>query len=307
MSNSYKQYKNLVFEGGGVKGAAYAGVVDVLDQQGLLDPIERVAGTSAGSMTAALLAIGSGSTGLKESILNSDFNLFTKDSGWIIADLERLFKKFGVHSGKKFEEILKGFINQYTGNPELTFAELEQKVYEEPNRYKHLAVVAANLSTQNNDVFDSDRTPDIPIWKAVRCSMSIPFIFEPFVIQGNYYADGGLGWVYPIDIFDKKDEQGEAIINTETLGFYLLAESQIGHPGYMPVKTEINSLKDASAAIFNFLINNSNAKHIHKKDMSRTVFISDLGFSATDFNISRENIHRLIESGREATMNFLNL
>ena len=38
-------FTNLVFEGGGVKGVAYGGVLEVLDQQGILNQIQNVAGT----------------------------------------------------------------------------------------------------------------------------------------------------------------------------------------------------------------------------------------------------------------------
>ena len=34
-------FKNLVFEGGGVKGIAYVGAMEVLDREGILNNIER--------------------------------------------------------------------------------------------------------------------------------------------------------------------------------------------------------------------------------------------------------------------------
>ena len=51
-SNDTSKYhfRNLVFEGGGVKGIAYVGALEVLDQEGILKDIKRVAGTSAGAM-----------------------------------------------------------------------------------------------------------------------------------------------------------------------------------------------------------------------------------------------------------------
>jgi len=52
------QFKNLVFEGGGVKGIAYAGATKVLDEKNMLNSLVRVAGTSAGAITAALLSVG---------------------------------------------------------------------------------------------------------------------------------------------------------------------------------------------------------------------------------------------------------
>lgn len=49
---------SLVFEGGGVKGVAYAGAYKVLKEQtGLLDKLHWVAGSSAGAMTALLVAL----------------------------------------------------------------------------------------------------------------------------------------------------------------------------------------------------------------------------------------------------------
>ena len=50
-------FKNLVFQGGGVKAYVYHGVLQVLDEEGILPQIERVAGTSAGALQAAMLCL----------------------------------------------------------------------------------------------------------------------------------------------------------------------------------------------------------------------------------------------------------
>ncbi|MBQ0128550.1 MAG: patatin-like phospholipase family protein, partial [bacterium] len=42
-------FRNLVFEGGGVRGIAYAGALEVLEEEKILRKIKRVAGTSAGA------------------------------------------------------------------------------------------------------------------------------------------------------------------------------------------------------------------------------------------------------------------
>lgn len=49
-------FKNLVFHGGGVRAFAYHGALPVLEEHGILPQIARVAGTSAGAMTAALVS-----------------------------------------------------------------------------------------------------------------------------------------------------------------------------------------------------------------------------------------------------------
>jgi len=51
-------FRNLVFEGGGVKGIAYVGAMKVLENEKILQNISRVGGTSAGSINAVLFAAG---------------------------------------------------------------------------------------------------------------------------------------------------------------------------------------------------------------------------------------------------------
>ena len=55
MPDAYR-FRNLVFEGGGVKGVAYVGALNELHKRGILDSIERVGGTSAGAINAVLLS-----------------------------------------------------------------------------------------------------------------------------------------------------------------------------------------------------------------------------------------------------------
>ena len=49
-------YKNLVFKGGGIRGISYIGALEILEKYGILSQIDRVAGTSAGAITATLVS-----------------------------------------------------------------------------------------------------------------------------------------------------------------------------------------------------------------------------------------------------------
>ncbi|KAL8586396.1 hypothetical protein ACOMHN_023011 [Nucella lapillus] len=51
-------FDNLVFEGGGAKGAAYIGALKYLEECGVLGQIRRFGGASVGAMTAMCLACG---------------------------------------------------------------------------------------------------------------------------------------------------------------------------------------------------------------------------------------------------------
>jgi NTE family protein len=51
-------YKNLALEGGGVRGLAYAGALEVLEQKDILRNVERVAGSSAGAIAGLMISLG---------------------------------------------------------------------------------------------------------------------------------------------------------------------------------------------------------------------------------------------------------
>lgn len=51
-----KLYRNLVFKSGGVRGIAYMGALEILDEYKIVDNIQRVAGTSVGAIAATLVS-----------------------------------------------------------------------------------------------------------------------------------------------------------------------------------------------------------------------------------------------------------
>ena len=87
MSSTEYQFHNLVFEGGGVKGIAYAGALEVLQEKGILPLIERVAGTSAGAITAALLAVGFTPAEIRSTLSQTDVAEFKDDSFFFLFNL----------------------------------------------------------------------------------------------------------------------------------------------------------------------------------------------------------------------------
>jgi NTE family protein len=69
-------FRNLVFEGGGVKGIAYVGAMQVLEEEGILQDIKRVGGTSAGAINATLFALGFTNIQVRNILKKLDFNNF---------------------------------------------------------------------------------------------------------------------------------------------------------------------------------------------------------------------------------------
>jgi len=88
------QFRNLIFEGGGVKGIAYVGAMQVLEQRGILKDIRRAGGTSAGAINALLFALGFDIPSQRQILESTEFKKFMDDSFGVIRDIRRLAKLF---------------------------------------------------------------------------------------------------------------------------------------------------------------------------------------------------------------------
>ena len=92
-------FRNLVFEGGGVKGIAYVGATEVLEKKGILPSIARVGGTSAGAINALLVGLNYSPTETKQILSQLDFQSFLDDEWGVIRDTNRLLTDYGWYTG----------------------------------------------------------------------------------------------------------------------------------------------------------------------------------------------------------------
>ncbi len=118
-------FKNIVFEGGGVKGVAYVGAMQVLKDEGILPNIIRVGGTSAGAINATLFALGFTTAQTRKILKTLDFNNFADDSWGKLRDINRLVNKFGWNKGDFFHKWISKHINTMLGSPDATFRDLK--------------------------------------------------------------------------------------------------------------------------------------------------------------------------------------
>lgn len=104
MPHSKYPFRNLIFEGGGVKGIAYSGALAVLEQRGILRRIKRVGGASAGAINASLLAIGYSLGEIRDILANLDFRNFMDDDWGVLRNAKRLIRDFGWYKGDFFRQ-----------------------------------------------------------------------------------------------------------------------------------------------------------------------------------------------------------
>ncbi|MEO0897333.1 MAG: patatin-like phospholipase family protein [Bacteroidota bacterium] len=287
---------NLVFEGGGVRGIAYGGAIEAWAKADLLSHIKGVAGTSAGAITACAVALKYSAVEISNIIAHMDLASFEdKDREF------RRMKDFGLYEGEVFlawigELIANSTIGQ--GKTDLTFEELVAR------KGMDLKVYATDLFTQSLKEFSVHTTPSVPIAEAVRASMSIPLYFDAWKFSNNnpddhFYVDGGVMYNFPIGAFDKPEE-GKP--NTETLGFNLMNLS--GQEVFTPF--EHGDFGKYTKSLLNTLLYTQIvALEKSVTDSNRTVTIDHLGVGATDFEIDRATKNKLLQSGWDITVAFL--
>ncbi|HSN17065.1 MAG TPA: patatin-like phospholipase family protein [Gammaproteobacteria bacterium] len=316
------QFRNLVFEGGGVKGIAYAGAIQVLEAQGILPNITRVAGTSAGAITATLLALGAGSKDIADVVGGTDFREFMDSSLLPTSNIWRLVKDYGWYKGDAFALWMQRILKQRTGDAGTTFAQL-RALRAKGGAFRDLYMVGTDLSRQLALTFSADDTPNVPIWYATRTSMSIPLFFQAVMAGGDVRVDGGVSWNYPIDMFDyqrfledprkgvKPDYPtlyaADQVFNKETLGFRVDTADEIAAEkrDWNSPPDKVDNVADYIKALVGFMLDTANKTHLHDNDWHRTVFIDAAGISATDFGLSQAQIKTLIANGVAGATNYL--
>ncbi|CAH1246162.1 Hypp7665 [Branchiostoma lanceolatum] len=200
-------FENLVIEGGGARGVAYVGALRVLESAGILQNIKRVAGVSAGAITATFVAMGLSCADVAEQA-DVDLGKILISGGYLqtLVKPVNLYWRYGWETGDGFYAFFGGILEKFTrkdgrpGNPDITFKQLYKMSGIE------LCIVVTNLDQMTEEYCHVKTTPELPIRKAVRMSMSIPGLFQPVLTDYHghkeFYVDGGVVCNYPLHSFD---------------------------------------------------------------------------------------------------------
>ena len=175
---------DLVFEGGGVKGIGLAGAYATIAERGFTP--HGVAGTSAGAITAALVAAGYTADELADLVATMPYAEF-KDRAWedrlpLVGHGLSVLLDRGIYEGEAFH----AWIAEKLAAKGITrFGQLVDPDAEDPAQRYRLRVIASDVTHRRMLVLPNDAhllglDPDeLEIAYAVRMSMSIPFFFEP--------------------------------------------------------------------------------------------------------------------------------
>jgi len=314
MHEKLSNYTKIALEGGGVLGIAYVGALLELEAEhpDFLDQIDGVAGTSAGSIIALMLALRVDPHTMNQVMWDLSFPDF-EDRGNIFQGLNR----YGLHPGtfalELFENIITGdepkTPNQnagetgritFPGNKDATFADLKAR------GGRNLRIFAGNLNRKSLQEFSWDATPDVSLARAVRASMSIPIFFEAYQMQVHdtgagdvssgetdeidTFVDGGVLYNYPYTAFG---EEGE------TLGMFFKQE---GSRVPIPKGKPITYLKALVGTLLQSRYTYAETEDVVKEN---TIYIDPDGIRAVDFDLTDAQKKTLEKNGMAAVTNFL--
>lgn len=206
----------IVLKGGGPRGLAYLEALLALEEEGLLNDVRKVAGTSAGSITAAIFALDPHLRNVealnnlntldfldavpgKEPLLNSVLkgkeaqNFWEKmvavgKEMWNPIKVYQAFSKLeGICAGENLLQWIEGEIFKRTGIPHCTFGELRKEI-QKGKGYLHLHVFATRLEASDENRIhrfssEDSQWDNIVISDAIRASASIPGVFKPFIVR----------------------------------------------------------------------------------------------------------------------------
>lgn len=287
----------LIMKGGGVKGLAFAGAIEVLAQSGY--KFNTFVGTSAGSVGAVLLAAGFSPSDLQGALRGQEFRAF------LDASLPLAIANFIVHGGLYPGRSLRTWVERllWSRFDATQYPVVQMKSFAE--RFGNRVVVFATHPRLGTLTFDSaGSNATTAAAHAVRLSSSIPGFFIPEKHDGTRIYDGGLLNNFPIEVYQRIQRENRDRSRGENSDGQ--AESDdfiamyIGRPvGYRPeAKWWFREVLDIMLARDDTI-----QLQTHR---SRTVIIDAHPIGATDFKLSDTEKDLLVEAGREAAWRFLN-
>jgi predicted acylesterase/phospholipase RssA len=188
--------KHLVITGGGPYGLCSFGILGHLKEQGVFDPdqIESVYATSIGCMVGLFMVLKNISyEEIREYVIHKPVcEQFALTSDHIF----NLYSNKGVYDGiDVVKRFLEPIFHAENISPEVTMREF----------YEHSGVSLNFICSDVNNGFaeyriSHDTHPDLPIYKAIAASASIPMVFYPVHVGDACLVDGGAVANYPLHI-----------------------------------------------------------------------------------------------------------
>lgn len=271
-------YDTLCLSSGGIYGISFIGAIDYLIEENIinLNNIKNFVGTSVGALFLFLLVIGYSIKDINDIIINFNFNKLQTE-----INIDEILNNFGINNGSKFCFTIQFFLKKKLNLDDITFNELYQKTN------VNFTVIGTNFSKGEEKIFNHINTPNMSILTAVRISISIPIIFTPVLYNNEYYVDGALSNIFPINHCNQ--------------------ETTISINLTYPENYEINNIIDIFLNSLNIIAKTISCKNkYYINDNIINIYNDNSSLVSFNFNVTLEDKIKLIKLGRDSTINHIN-
>lgn len=305
-------FKNClgVFQGGGCKALSFVGAYKECNARGVF--FSQVAGTSAGSIIAALISAGATPEYLESIIKETEFNSFKKEVDEKLSSSEykftRLFlsclwnkkskyitkfiKYFGLYSSSEIDNWLETHLKKLlniNSSEKVKFSDLNIP----------LTIVATELGSTKPKIWSNENSPEASVSYAVRCSCTIPFFFQP--VDGQY-VDGGIISNLPSFVMNNgvKHNFEKLLCFTFSPEVNKQSKSMVTNNN-QPILTNDSYLKKLISSIIDgsVHIQNELQPNLH------IIQIENLPLSTVDFDkINEDSLLEMFKAGENAAIKF---
>jgi NTE family protein len=304
-----------IFEGSGMKAITFAGALQAAADVAGIEKWVNVAGTSAGSIVATLLAAGYKADDIRVILREANYRSFAR-FGLMEGAINVLFGR-GLSHRKYIRDWLSHLLaNSPIGDsdpPFAAFAHPERSGDLSPNRKFSLRIIASDISASRMVVLpdeidgyqDSEGHPlsaeDFKVLDAVKMSISTPFLYMPSVLYRNarphYIVDGSLLSMFPISMFD------DPVPLRPTWGFRLHNIGGDEELRYPRISGPFAMLRLGQAVVTS-VMDAWDKQRVPSETIARTVIIPTSGFREPGYSFSKAQLDELYNVGYQAAREF---
>ena len=300
----------LVFNGGGAKGAGMPGVYFALSMCNKWDNIDAIAGTSVGSLSAALFSVSPNLSKFAEFIDKTNFNnelniSYTFFPLYMRQDRLKTFvndflKKEIMNFLKSNESSDIKDLKDNVNSPDykITFHDMQVLNNHDPKKFKQLTFVSVKTNPPEKIIHNATNSPKMAICDACAASCSLPYVFEKCIVDNEHHLDGGLRDPLPSECFNDNSEAkqkarlifvfGSGPFSSSNLWKHALENSpkvNFECVEDFDTKTEVNNI------LIQYKLDNAKKQLLYKKSGLNQVFSIDYADLDLDENATKDNMH----------------
>jgi len=262
---------DLVLSSSGVRAPCFIGALEALQEKEY--NIRRIAGSSGGAIIAAGYALGMTTQEMRELAPNIPYK---EMRDFHIKNLFSLSNP-SVYTGEELDAFYQSVFRGATLKDFVTDCKIS----------------VVTIIGRNRILIDRQSHPNLPVWKAVRMSSTIPFIFPYLKLDGIPVTDGGLV-ASMFDIFPENIRPVVGLRPRADHGF----------------KKSIQDVRASKLFIWNYLkilaeyfIDSIDNQHVPEVEWNRTIVIPTFQIGGFNFYITQDDIKQLIQYGYNAVTN----